>query len=36
MFDKKTGGKYAGQVDTAQEKAKDILDRGAEGDKNAA
>ena len=26
--DKKTGGKYADQVDTAQEKAKDILEKG--------
>lgn len=28
MADDKTGGKYTGQVDKAQEKAKDMLDKG--------
>lgn len=28
VVDDKTGGKYVGQVDTAQEKAKDALNRG--------
>jgi|AmaraimetFIIA100_FD_contig_41_3375644_length_330_multi_4_in_0_out_0_1 antitoxin protein of toxin-antitoxin system len=27
MLDDKTGGKYAGQVDTAQEKAKDLIEK---------
>jgi hypothetical protein len=29
MVDKKTGGKYAGQVDSVQDKAKDMLDKQA-------
>jgi hypothetical protein len=28
VVDKKTSGKYADQVDTAQEKAKDLLEKG--------
>ena len=29
MVDKKTGGKYASQVDSVQDKAKDMLDKDA-------
>ena len=36
MVDKKTDGKYTSQVDTAQEKAKDVLDRGAADGKDTA
>ena len=29
LIDKKTGGKYASQVDSVQDKAKDMLDKDA-------
>ncbi len=39
-FDQKTGGKYAGQVDAAQDKAKDLIDgdkdKGTGTDKDTA
>jgi MT0933-like antitoxin protein len=30
IVDQKTGGKYESQVDTAQEKAKDVVDKAEE------
>jgi len=30
LVDDKTGGKYADKVDTAQEKAKDVIDKADE------